>query len=93
MHWEIAEEAPERSAAPGEGSNWQTRLRLRLPRLGDVRATLKVGAGGVSIGLTVDTGSAADAMKAASASLRSAFIAAGLRPAGFRIERHAVGRG
>jgi hypothetical protein len=93
LHWEIAEEAPERGAAPGAGGTWQTRLRLRLPRLGDVRATLSVGASGVSIGLAADTTSTADAMNAASASLRAALSTAGLRPAGLRIERRAVARG
>jgi hypothetical protein len=93
MHWEIAEEAPERGAAPGEGSIWQTRLRLRLPRLGDVRAALKVSGKGVSIGLAADTSATADAMSAGSASLRAALIAAGLRPAGLRIEQHRAGHG
>ena len=93
MQWEIAEEAPERGGAPGESSSWQTRLRLRLPRLGDVRATLKVSGTGVTIGLAADTSSTADAMSGASASLRSALSAAGLRPAGLRIERYVVGRG
>jgi hypothetical protein len=93
MQWEIAEEAPERGAAPGEGSTWQTRLRLRLPRLGDVRATLKVGGAGVAIALAADMTSTTEAMSEASASLRSALSAAGLRPAGLRIERHVAGHG
>jgi hypothetical protein len=58
-----------------------------------VRATLSVGANGVSIGLAADTTSTADAMNAASASLRAALSTAGLRPAGLRIERRAVARG
>jgi hypothetical protein len=87
MHWEIAEEAPERGAPRGEGSVWQTRLRLKLPRLGDVRAALKVSGQSVSIGLAADTSATADVMSAASAALRAALSAAGLRPAGLRIER------
>lgn len=92
MRWEITEE-PRRSGADEAPGAWQTRLLLKLPRLGDVRATISVGAAGVGITLAAKTGVTADIMSAGSGALYSALTAAGLRPASFRIERGMADRG
>jgi len=92
MRWEIAEE-PQRDGASRTSSTWQTRIELRLPRLGDVRATVSISAAGAGITLAAKSGIAGDIMSAASGTLYSALSAAGLRPASFRIERGLVDRG
>jgi hypothetical protein len=92
MRWEIAEE-PGRDGASKTSSTWQTRIELRLPRLGEVRATVSVSAAGAGITLAAKAGATADIMSAASAALYSALNAAGLRPASFRIERGLVDHG
>ena len=93
MYWEIAEETPGRERATDAPGNWQTRLQLRLPRLGDVRATVSIGAAGVGVVLAAASVPTASAMSANGGTLRSALAAAGLRPASFRVERARVDRG
>jgi hypothetical protein len=93
MYWEIAEETPERERGTDAPGSWQTRLKLRLPRLGDVRATVSIGAAGVGVVLAAASGSTASAMSANGGALRSALAAAGLRPASFKVERARVDRG
>ena len=86
MQWEIAEEP--RRGGPGEAPGaWRTRLKLKLPRLGDVSATLIIGAAGIDISLAAGKAGTADAMTAASGHLRSALSKAGLRPASLTIAR------
>ena len=93
MYWEIAEDEKGRGAAAETPATWKTRLKLKLPRLGDVRATISLDAAGVGIVLGAEARSTTAAMSADSGALRSALLAAGLRPASFRIEHPGVNRG
>ena len=51
LEWRVEEEADGGKEAGEEGPAWRTDLRLTLPRLGEVRASLRLTAAGIDIGL------------------------------------------
>ncbi len=81
MRWEVARDAPERQAKPGEQEHdtpWRSGVRLRFPLLGEVAATVVLHGGQLHI--QVDTGSSdtGSLLRANAASLSGALEAAGL---------------
>jgi hypothetical protein len=79
MRWQIEE----RAARDGEADaarEWQTRLDLQLPKLGEVNAVLKISPqGAISIALTARTGETTRALQAASPLLNQSMERAGLQ--------------
>ena len=53
MEWEIHDQAPQTPDTPTEQQQWATQIRLDLPKLGMVSATLRFNSAGLS--LTLDT--------------------------------------
>lgn len=79
LRWQIEE----RAAREGESDvarEWQTRLDLHLPNLGEVNALLKISPqGGIQIALTAHSPEIAQTLKAASATLNQNLESAGLQ--------------
>ena len=91
MQWTV-EEQPTDANAQDEGApqpDWNTRLRLVLPRLGELNAMLSFGAGGVMIRVEADKAASAELLQTNGASLQEALTAAGLPSARISIARHA----
>ena len=88
LEWEI--EDPERDAR-GEGDEtspeWNTTLRLTLPRLGGVEARLHLTAAGIALRLVADDAEAVSALQAAHGRLDEALAAADVPLTGFVAER------
>lgn len=77
MHWEIEE----REAREGEQSadnEWQTRLSLSLPNLGEVGAQLRLSAQGIRIEVTAEQPDTLQRLQQAADSLRAGFERANL---------------
>jgi len=92
VEWEI--EDPRRDQrddgegnADGVAENWNTTLRLTLPRLGGVEAHLVVSPAGVALRLLADEPETLAALDAARARLHEALAAANLPLTGFVAER------
>ena len=78
MDWQIREDDRERSS-PGEPPlSWQSRLRLVLPRLGEVEANLRLTPLGVQIALHAATAESMNQMKQNGPVLQESLAAAGL---------------
>lgn len=80
MSWEIAEDGQPAAGRDDEaGSRWQTRLKLSLPALGGLEATLRLQPGGrVEIQMTADSESSEARLREQGEALRERFAAAGL---------------
>ena len=80
LQWEIEEEDPQRPATGGaeEPAEWKTTLRLALPQLGEVSATLRLTASGVGISLSTAAGATAQALRARQEELAAVLGAAGV---------------
>jgi len=77
LEWDIAEHPPAEHET-GEVSHWQTRLRLTLPKLGEVAATLALDSRGVRITLAATVTSTAVLLESSEQPLAAAMAAAGL---------------
>jgi len=85
MRWQIEE----REAREGEQDSereWQTRLDLSLPHLGQVSALLKFTPQGIRIDLTAPVSETVQALKSASPQLNQGMERAGLRLLDMRVE-------
>lgn len=93
MQWTVEERPADTQAnAQTEGApqaDWNTRLRLVLPRLGELNAMLSFGAGGIMIRVEADKAASAELLQENGASLQEALTAAGLPSARIAITRHA----
>lgn len=90
LEWDIAERPPATSESD-EPSRWQTRLRLTLPRLGEVAAILGLDSGGVHIALGAAAAETAGLLQGSQQPLAAAMAAAGLNV--FAVEvRHDAGK-
>lgn len=87
MHWQI-EERPAREGEPDAGREWQTRLDLNLPHLGEMSAILKFTPQGIRIELATPTADTAQALQAASAQLSQGMERAGLRLIEMKVASH-----
>jgi len=88
IHWEIHEEDSHRPTGDDDfPERWQTRMRLTLPQLGGIEATLRLRAGNrVEIALTTDNSASRDRLNAASPQLVQQMDAAGLTLTGCIVE-------
>lgn len=80
LDWEIRAE-PDGRSGTGEaaGANWQTRLKLTLPRLGTVEAVLRLYPGNaVELAIIADRAGSREALAACGEALVGQFTAAGL---------------
>ena len=81
MHWEIAEEQQRQGGGldDDDGRRWRTRLRLELPQLGGIDATLQLLPGGeVRIRMIADSTAGENSLREASGSLLEQYRNAGL---------------
>lgn len=79
MEWKIEDATRERAAEEAQDSpTWTSTLRLSLPNLGTVAATLKLNETGVSMGLRATERPSVDALRSAIADLADALDAAGV---------------
>lgn len=80
MHWEIDEQRENTTRSDGEtAGQWQTRLKLNLPQLGGIDATLSLRPGNeVEIALSASSGNSEAALSSAATQLKQQFEAAGL---------------
>ena len=89
MEWRVEERgAREGGMGEIEMPNWQTSLRLQLPRLGDVQATLAFTQQGLRIDLKAADAGTAEAMRSAQDKLRNSMEASGLNVLAMSVERH-----
>jgi hypothetical protein len=89
MEWRVEERsAREGGVGDVEMPHWQTSLRLQLPRLGDVQATLAFTQQGLRIDLKAADAGTAEAMRSAQDKLRSSMEASGLNVLAMSVERH-----
>ena len=93
IQWTVEERpADDQANAQAEGASlpdWNTRLRLVLPRLGELNAMLSFGVGGIMIRVEADKAASAELLQANGAALQEALTAAGLPSARIAITRHA----
>lgn len=80
MEWDVLEQPPQENEQGGEPA-WQTGLRLAMPQLGEVAATLRLDAGGLHIALNAATENAAGLLRKNGSQLLEALEAAGVRVA------------
>lgn len=83
IEWEVRRERASSEEEPA-AVRWQTRVNLKLPRLGEVGARIGVGPRGVTVAIAAADGAAAAALHGASGALAAALANAGLGAA--RIE-------
>ncbi|MDP2879186.1 MAG: flagellar hook-length control protein FliK [Sulfuricella sp.] len=89
MEWRVEERnAREGGVGEVEMPHWQTSLRLQLPRLGDVQATLAFTPQGLRIDLKAADAGTAEAMRGAQDKLRSSMEASGLKVLAMSVDRH-----
>lgn len=88
LHWEIvAEEGKREAPHEAPAAQWTTRLRLTLPRLGEVDASLTLAPEKVSLAMTANA-DAADTLRRGLGELAAAFSAAGLPPLAAGVGTH-----
>lgn len=90
MDWEILEEGAQRDRGGENGAaNWTTHLRLKLPSLGGVEATLRlVGNRNIEINIRTDDDNTRQKLTAANQPLQQQFETAGLALSSFAVARH-----
>jgi hypothetical protein len=91
MQWEIVdpEGQSHSSADQGEGNEpppWQSVLRLKMPRLGDIEATLIVTAAGVAVRVSADSARTVEQLREGGEALGNALEAAGVPMTGFVVQ-------
>lgn len=88
MDWVVEERDARRQEGGGEEiPQWQTRLRLHLPRLGSVSAALAFTREGLRINLAAAQSETAENLRQAQGRLINSLDAAGLRLFGVTVER------
>ena len=88
VEWEIEDPERDRHGEGDEaGTDWNTTLRLTLPRLGGVEARLHLTAAGIALRLLADEPAAVAALQAAHGRLDEALAAADVPLTGFVAER------
>lgn len=79
MRWEIEEDAAQREQPNDDAaSNWQTRLRLTLPNLGEVDAQIRLHGNQISLALTAGNTDTQELLRNSTDTLRSQLDSAGL---------------
>jgi flagellar hook-length control protein FliK len=78
LEWRIEEEPQHDSSSAEAPTSWKTSLRLELPQLGAMRATLSIAGNDVRMTLSAAEVDARSALRAGEPALRAAFQRAGL---------------
>jgi hypothetical protein len=79
MHWEIEERDAREGGGADDQREWQTRLALTLPQMGEVGALLRISAQGIHLEVTAASAQTAQRLGAATDELRAGFERADLR--------------
>jgi len=88
MDWVVEERDARGSSSEGEEpANWNTKLRLQLPRLGTVSAALAFTSNGLRINLAAADRGTAETLKVAQGKLHNSLDAAGLQLIGLSVEQ------
>lgn len=87
MDWIVEERQGRGDGGDEEAVNWQTKLRLQLPRLGNVSAALAFTPQGLRISLAASETTTAETLKAAQGKLQNSLDAAGLALVGLTVGR------
>lgn len=89
MRWEIEEDGHRNTdGEPDAQTQWQTRLTLTMPELGEVRAAIRISGGEIAMTLSAGDNAAAMRLAGSGEELRKNLEAAGLTVAGFTVGRH-----
>lgn len=84
IEWQVGEE-PSQEHVVAEEREWRSRLRLTLPRLGGIDATLAVSARGARLNLRADSAASAELLEANRPALRKALAEAGVHSLGIGV--------
>lgn len=87
MDWEIVRDQSHAADTPEPQDVWQTRLRLSLPRLGEVDLRLQLGGDVANVMMATAAATSGAVLEAALPALQDSFAAAGLRLAGAQVRR------
>jgi len=88
MDWEVVrEDGSRRDGGDAEAADWRTTLRLEMPRLGEVSASLRLTAAGIHLTLAAPAGASAEGLRADAPRLAAALDAAGIPLLSFQV-RH-----
>lgn len=90
MEWMIQEQPANQPGTSERSTRWQTHLRLQLPKLSEIDATLIIDARGVTIKLNANMEATTHLMQQEQAALIEALSAAGLTVQVIGIETHAT---
>jgi hypothetical protein len=88
MEWEIARDAPEKDAPEAQEGAWTSNLRLALPSLGGISATIRLVGDKVQVQIDADDAGTGTLLQASGASLASALAGAGLPLEFLSVKRH-----
>jgi flagellar hook-length control protein FliK len=87
MRWEIEEDASHRRQDGDEtAENWSTRLRLILPKLGEIDAQIRLQGNQISLAMHADNADTRALLRTASAALRGQLDDAGLTLAAIGVD-------
>ncbi len=90
MDWEIRRDSSGSAETPEPQDIWQTRLRLILPRLGEIDVRLQLSGASVNLMLEASAPASGARLEAAIPGLQQSFDAAGLVLAGAQVKREPV---
>lgn len=91
MEWEIEEREPDSPRAPDALPDWQMRVRLDLPHLGEVSAALRVHGDALRVDVSANNPRSVTLLQENRAALEVSLAAAGVPPAAIVIAaRHAA---
>jgi hypothetical protein len=88
MEWDIARDAPPKESPQAPEASWTSQLRLELPMLGDIAATVRLVGGKVQIQVDTENAAAGDLLQANGTALANAMADAGLPLEFFSVKRH-----
>jgi len=84
IEWQVGEDPAQQHKPPAE-REWQSHLRLSMPTLGNIDATLTVSLRGVRVNLNTASADSAALLEDNRRSLREALDAAGVQPLGIAV--------
>lgn len=88
MEWEIEERQPDSPSAPDTLPDWQMRVRLELPNLGEVSAALRVHGDALRVEVSANSPRSVTLLQENRAALEASLAAAGVPPAAIVIAAH-----
>lgn len=88
LEWEITRDAPQKDSPQAPEASWSSQLRLELPMLGDISATIRLTGGKVQIQVDAENATTGSLLQANSPALANAMADAGLPLEFFSLKRH-----